>query len=267
MPLETSRNHIALTPLRELPAEMTQQAADVLGMTEFDFRLRYRGWIPRSMAAYRTQAEAEKRATKLNAIGIATLVYNERDLPQAKSFLVRQIDRPGAAFEFKNRRGETVLVPWRKIALMVCGKRVLEKSTKECSVEASSIAVGRYVKETTKKDKTSDLYFMFFTQGKEPRVFEISQRELDFACLGPRQTRDKVQDFTILQSGFQQLLAEVPVDDRLLTGQRVNRRDQGYYNTRLADESSLANATLIYWERMAQAEGRLHFTAPEGKRR
>jgi hypothetical protein len=62
-------------------------------------------------------------------------------------------------------------------------------------------------------------------------------------------------------AAMQKLLPNVPLDMRLTKGQSTNR-GEAFYNLQRVPDSSSANATLIYWQMLAEAGEQHHFRAP-----
>ncbi|MFH1419718.1 MAG: hypothetical protein ABII12_15710 [Planctomycetota bacterium] len=264
------RIHLAICPTRTDDAALLREIAAVTGMTAYDLRLRLKSELPRSVICCDSIEEAEEKAARLNRLGLSTLVYRQEDLPPLAPLRIRRLKRSGQLFRFEGRGDVAQEMPAGEIILMVYGKRTMTTTTTEMDVGRKFSAgysvmagypVSRYSANVTSKLSREDEHFlMAYTLDAAAPAIEFAQGCMDFSCLGSRKARTRIENIQILVSTLQKLLPAVPVDLRLLKGQSDNS-ESAFYNRRLVSDSSSAYATLIFWQYLAERNGRRHFTA------
>ncbi|MBN2562988.1 MAG: hypothetical protein JXQ75_18855 [Phycisphaerae bacterium] len=262
------RVHLAVCPIGTADGETFRNIAAVTGATAYDLRLRLKGDLPRSVACYDSVEEAEARAQRLNELGLTTIVYVQEDLPFEKPFEVFRLGRDGTHLELAHRRGEALVMPASDVALAVVGRRNRTSTTTEHRFERRYYMghggmSGLAHVEEQKRQTEATLFLILFPREFPGRAVEFCQDKLDYSCLGDKRAPTKRESFLVLLGRLREFLSEVPIDKRLLAGQSTNRGDI-YYNRRVAEDSSLANATLIYWQTLAEQGGRQHFAARRG---
>lgn len=266
-PITGNRVLLAAAVEEEPGDELVRAVAAAVGMTAYDARLRLRADLPRVLCSCGSIEEAETKAAALNKLGVVTIVYEQNDLPPTEPVQALGLGRTKWGLRIKSR-GAVLDVPLQEIALLVHGKSMLTRETKElrppriiCPSDvgrnvAMALSGGMHVS----KHETAGWHFaVLFRRDPLEAAIEINQDRFDYACLGERRGRTRLESLQVLVSALRKALPDVPFSDWLLRGQSDNR-GEAFYNRQLASDSSTAMATLIYWRMLAVQGGRGHLT-------
>lgn len=250
----------------EAGEELVRVVATAAGMTVYDARLRLKPDLPRVLCACDSIEEAEAKVAALGQLGVVTIVYEQNDLPPREPVQAMGLGRSEAGLRIKSRAA-VVDLPKQDIALLVHGKSLLTRETKElrapriiCPSDIArnlnlALSGGLHI---SKHETSGQQFLILLPTDPAAAAIQINQDQFDYTCLGDRRGRTKLESLQTLVSVLRKGLPGVPFDDSLLRGQSDNR-GEAFYNRQLAGDSSTAMATLIYWRMLAvQAGG--HFT-------
>lgn len=266
-PTSTNRIHLAASLEGEANPQLTEAVAEAIGITVYDAQLRLRGGLPRSLLCCQSIQEAEAKAAAINKLGLATIVYEQDDLPLAEPVSAIRIGRTRIGLRIKSRDA-AVDVPMPEIALLVHGKSMLTRETKELrppmiifpSDVARNMTLALSGGMHVSKHQTTDRHFlMLFRRNPQAPAIRIDQEGFNYTCLGKNRGRTRLESLQLLGLALRKMLPGVPFDECLLRGQSGNR-GEAFYNRQLAADSSTANATLIYWRMLALQSGDRHLT-------
>ena len=255
-------------------AHLLQRIGEVCGVSSYDLRLRLKGDLPRPLVCCESIEAAEAKALQLNDAGLTTIVYVQNDLPTAEPFHAIALARTKTTLRIRDRCA-SIDVAAPDIALLVYGRRMLTRETQEFKPPTwifPSDVVTRGLTmalsggmHKSRYETGGQEFLMFFRRDPRLPAIEIGQEGFDFQCLGKHRGRTRQESLELVVAALRRLLPDVPFDDRLMRGQS-NNRGEAFYNRRMVDDSGTANATLIYWQMLAEQSGRRHFTAPQVSR-
>jgi hypothetical protein len=268
-PTTGNRIHLAVSMDDSVSPALLKTIAETAGMTAYDAKLRLHGGLPKSLVCCPSIEEAEAKAAILNGLGLLTIVYEQNDLPPAEPLHAMGLTRTKAGFRIRTRREEIVVAP-HDISLLVYGRRMFTRETRELKspiwhspsqVMTTGVTMALSGSMHVSRYETSGQHFLMLF-GRVPHLpaIEISQEGFGFQCLGRKRGHTRQESLLLLVAALRKLLPDVPFNDRLMQGQS-NNRGEPFYNRSLVADSSSANATLLYWQMIAEQSGRRHFTA------
>jgi hypothetical protein len=247
------RYHLVIPPQDDPPRELVQTIAGTVGATPYDIRLRMRSSIPRPVARLLDQAAAESAADAVAQFGVSVVMYEESRLPPVLPFEAHKLVRGGDRLKFTDRKEAVCEVATADVPLMIFGVRRSESFSIEMKTNTTYTSQGAMhtsQEAVKKKEVEAEHFIMLMRRNPLLPAIVIPMRRMDYACLGKHRTTSNQRNIILLGRALVQALTEAVVDERLLT-HRGSGTD-AYFNRRRATDATLADATLIQWQWLAE---------------
>jgi hypothetical protein len=222
-------NFVAIVRKPTEPEDASRTLASVLGVTLAEARMRMAPEPPALIARLEPDAAARLTDT-LRQVGVAALSMDEHAPADRDRIVARSFALVDGSATFTTRGGASVEVGWRDIVAVLRGLRAArveeERSAKSKSFSvATALATGglkmtRTSTKTTRSSEESSEHVVLLYPRKGQTVL-LSERQLDFACLGPGIQPSSTANIAELARRVRQHANGAFYDDRLL---RLGRR-------------------------------------------
>jgi len=252
------RVHLAVQTVSLLGLARVKQLAGALGISTYDVRMRLKAPVPRSLAVFASEAEADATAQAIRGDDLIAVTYHEKHLPPQQPFAAFRMGRKQAGFIFEDRRKKRVELSFDDVGMLVVGYRgdINEKTELQARPHLHHHNGARTsytveVKTTRQRDVT--MFATFFSTDLKQQAVHIVADHFDFSCLGKHKGASDMINQRKLCEIIEQALSDKPIDRRLLE-HRVYP-ELVAHNRRTAPDAAFAAAQLIYWEQIAQQQG------------
>ena len=220
--------YVAVAPPKTFREDLLKKAASLVGREISDTRLLLAGEIPKIIAHFPDNEQADSLAQRLRIAGLVAFVCTDFELRNRSAGFVAISLESGEKEEiFRDRRGGEVRIGADDAFLIIRGtaQRATQEKTSvtkmKLNVPATLLTGGlpimrRVTRETTKESFHSDDFMRIYDRKSSDPLIEMLQNSFDYAFLGPDLTPSTPANFKILVSKLRKRFALAVFDERLM---------------------------------------------------
>ena len=215
-------------PPDNIETNLVKEAAGILKKDPYETRLLLSGKIPKLIAHYQSNEEAELITKRLKTLGLVAVVLKDSELNESPSirFRAHALKLGDGEVTFFDKGGQQNKLESKDVFLILKGKLQLSndkdvtttrmKFNLTATLMTGGIPVWRKVKETTKgSSKEVECFVRIYDRiSSEPRV-EFFENYFDFSSLGSKIAPSSLVNFNSLITELRTVFPQAIFDDRL----------------------------------------------------
>jgi hypothetical protein len=219
---------VAIYNLGNNENDLAKSLAEAIGKTIYETRSRLRvtGRGPSVVAVFSDIKHAEECAAKLVDSSFDVIVLPQDAIESDNNrFLVRSFELSDQGLRAEARDGQSVMIPYRNIDLMLCGSSIMQHGETETvrdrkfSMGRAMLSGGMMVSKTTKKTMKSTVQdrerFLYVYTGNHPTIV-FRENSVLYNSLGQSLQSSRSANFSFVIAELRRLGPGTIYDDRLL---------------------------------------------------